>query len=60
MKRELFENIIVEELKKSDVIEIAKKDKEFEKRIKEIISEVVGELFRVLWQHGSIFKALVR
>ena len=56
MKQSLLENIIAEELKKSDVIEIAKKDKDFEKRIKEIVSDVVVELFRVLWQHSSTFK----
>jgi len=60
MKQSLLENIISEELKKSDVIEIAKKDKDFEKRIKEIVSDVVVELFRVLWQHSSTFKSLVR
>jgi len=60
MKQSLLENIIAEELKKSDVIEIAKKDKDFEKRIKEIVSDVVVELFRVLWQHSSTFKSLVR
>lgn len=64
MKKIISENEIVslisEELKKSDVIEIAKKDKDFEKRIKEITSEVVTDLFRVLWQHNSIFKNLGR
>ena len=55
-----IENLIVEELQKSDVIEIAKKDKDFEKRIKDIITDVISELFRVLWQHGSLYKSLVR
>ena len=58
--RELLESIIAEELNKSDVLDIAKKDKDFEKRIKEIISDVISELFRVLWQHGSLYKSLVR
>lgn len=60
MKQSLLENIIVEELNKTDIIDIARKDKDFEKRIKEIVSDVVVELFRVLWQHSSTFKSLVR
>lgn len=60
MKQSLLENIIVEELNKTDIIDIARKDKDFEKRIKEIVSDVVVELFRVLWQHSSTFKSLVK
>lgn len=60
MKQSLLENIIAEELSKSDVIDIARKDKDFEKRIKDIVSDVVVELFRVLWQHSSTFKSLVK
>lgn len=51
-------NIITEELNKSDIIDIIKNDKDFEKRVKKIVSDVVTELFRVLWQHNSIFKSL--
>jgi hypothetical protein len=50
--------IITEELKKSDVMDIINKDKDFEKRVKKITADVVTELFRVLWQHNNIFKAL--
>lgn len=53
-------NLVTEEMNKSDVLNIIKKDKDFEKRVKEIASEVVTELFRVLWQHNSIFKNLSR
>lgn len=60
MKQSLLENIIIEELNKTDIIDIARKDKDFEKRIKEIVSDVVVELFRVLWQHSSTFKSLVK
>ena len=60
MKQEILEHIILEELNKNDIIDIAKKDKDFEKRIKEIVSDVVVELFRVLWQHSQTFKSLVR
>lgn len=50
--------IITEELKKSDVMDIINNDKDFEKRVKKITADVVTELFRVLWQHNNIFKAL--
>ena len=50
--------IITEELNKSDVMDIIKNDKDFEKRVKKITADVVTELFRVLWQHNNIFKAL--
>lgn len=51
-------SIIAEEMKKSDVMDIIKNDKDFEKRVKKITADVVTDLFRVLWQHNSIFKAL--
>ena len=60
MKQKFLEQIILEELNKNDIIDIAKKDKDFEKRIKEIVSDVVVELFRVLWQHSQTFKSLVK
>lgn len=53
-------NLVTEELKKSDVLDIIKKDKDFEKRVKGIVADVVTELFRVLWQHNGIFKTLSR
>jgi hypothetical protein len=51
-------SLITEEMKKSDVMDIIKKDKDFEKRVKQITADVVTELFRVLWQHNNIFKGL--
>lgn len=51
-------SLITEELKKSDVMDIIKNDKDFEKRVKKITSDVVTDLFRVLWQHNNIFKSL--
>lgn len=53
-------DLVCEELKKSDVLDMIKNDKSFEKRVKEITSDVVTELFRVLWQHNSIFRNLAR
>lgn len=51
-------SIITEELKKSDVIDIIKKDKDFEKRVKQIVTDVVIDMYRVLWMHNNIFKTL--
>ena len=51
-------NLILEELNKADLKTYIKDDKDFEKRVKQIASEVLTELFRVLWQHNSIFKNL--
>ena len=51
-------NLIAESLEKTDLKKYIKDDKDFEKRVKEIASNVVTELFRVLWQHNAIFKNL--
>ena len=57
MKRKIAK-LVTEEMQKSDVIDIVKKDKDFEKRVKEIATDVITELFRILWQHNGIFKNL--
>ena len=49
-----------EELKKSDVIDMIKKDKDFENRVKEIVRTLLKDMFRVLYQHNDILKALGR
>lgn len=51
-------NIITEEFKKSDILDIVKNDKNFEKRIRSIVADVITDMYRVLWQHNSLFKAL--
>lgn len=53
-------HIISEELKKSDIIDMFKKDKDFEKQVKKITSDVLTDLFRVLWQHNGLFKNLAK
>ncbi len=58
INRKEFVDLLTEELKKSDIIDIAKKDKDFEKAIKNIISDVLVDFFKVLYQHNSIFKNL--
>lgn len=52
--------LVTEELEKTDLQKYIKNDKDFEKRVKQIASDVVTELFRVLWQHNAIFKNLSR
>jgi hypothetical protein len=58
IKRNEIVNIVTEAIDKSEILDYVKKDKNFEKRVKEIASEVVTELFRVLWQHNALFKNL--
>lgn len=58
LNEKTISKIISEELKKSDVIDIIKNDKDVEKRVKKITADVVTELFRVLWQHNNIFRSL--
>lgn len=59
-ERDKISTIICEEITKSDILDIAKKDKNFEKRIKEIVADVVIDLFRSLWQHNGFVKGLVK
>lgn len=58
INRKQIVSLVTEEISKSEIMDFIKKDKDFEKRVKEITSDVVTDLFRVLWQHNSIFKTL--
>lgn len=58
MANEKLVNIIVEEVKKSEIIKAIKDDREFEKKVRSIVADVVCDMYRVLWQHNSIFKTL--
>ena len=60
LNEETLVKLIKEELDKSDVINIAKKDKNFEKRIKEICVDVVNNLFKLLWQRRNFYDDLKR
>jgi predicted CoA-binding protein len=51
-----LKSIIAEELKKSDVIDIVKKDKDIEKYVKDITAHVLDKLFQVLWQQKSFYQ----
>lgn len=55
MKRYNKHNIN-EELDRDDVIHILKKDKDVEKRIKEVTTEVITDLFKLLWQRKSSYE----
>ena len=48
---------IYEDFDRDDMLNYLKKDKEMEKRIKEIVTDVVTELFRVLWQRKSSYES---
>jgi predicted CoA-binding protein len=52
-----LKSIIAEELKKSDIVDIVKKDKNIEKHIKEIAAAVLDKLFQVLWQQKSFYQS---
>lgn len=52
--------LLVEELDKDDVLDMFKKNKEFEKRVKEISAGVVSELFRILWQRRAFYDDIKR
>jgi hypothetical protein len=51
---------LIEELDKDDVLDMFKKNKEFEKRVKEISAGVVTELFRILWQRRAFYDDIKR
>lgn len=55
--------IISEEMSKSEIssliqskIDTEMSSKEFEKKVKEISSSVLNELFKILWQRNSFWK----
>lgn len=58
MANERIINIIAEEVKKSEIMKAIKDDKDFEKKVRAIVSDVICDMYRVLWQHNSIFKTL--
>lgn len=54
--KEFKDVILKEEFDKDDVIDVLKRDKEAEKQIKSIVADVIGDLFRVLWQRKSTYE----
>lgn len=67
---EINENLvklITEELTKSDVssmisnsIDSKLSSRDFEKKVKEIASDVLNELFKILWQRNSFWKDSIK
>ena len=58
--------IIIEDMTKSEVNSIVQskidnfvKSKEMEKKVKELASDVVSELFKVLWQRNNMWKSTI-
>lgn len=58
--KESMSNLLIEELDKDDVVDMFKKNREFEKRVKEISAGVVTELFRILWQRRAFYDDIRR
>ena len=58
--KETLSNLLNEELDKDDVVDIIKKNREIEKRVKEISEGVVSELFRILWQRRAFYDDIKR
>lgn len=58
--KESMSNLLIEELDKDDVVDMFKKNKDFEKRVKEISAGVVSELFRILWQRRAFYDDIKR
>ena len=58
--KESMSNLLIEELDKDDVVDMFKKNREFEKRVKEISAGVVSELFRILWQRRAFYDDIKR
>ena len=61
-----LQRIIKEELTKSDVnsmisskINSTLSSREFKQKVKELSADVVGELFKLLWQRNNIWKSSV-
>ena len=62
----VLQRIISEELSKSDVnsmisskLSSALSSREFKQKVKELSADVVGELFKLLWQRNNIWKSSV-
>ena len=53
-------NLLFEELDKDDIVDMFKKNRDFEKRVKEISAGVVSELFRILWQRRAFYDDIKR
>ena len=53
-------SIITEEIKQSEILDTIKNDKNFEKKVKDIVANTLTDFFKALYQHNSLFKNLVK
>lgn len=67
LTEEKLVELINEEMSKSDItslimnkIDSNMSSKEFEKKVKEITSSVINELFKLLWQRNSFWKDSIK
>lgn len=58
--KDSMSNLLIEELDKDDIVDMFKKNRDFEKRVKEISAGVVSELFRILWQRRAFYDDIKR
>ena len=60
MSGEEIISIITEEIKKAEILDTIKNDKNFEKKVKDIVANTLTDFFKALYQHNSLFKNLVK
>ena len=60
MSGEEIISIITEEIKKSEILDTIKNDKNFEKKVKDIVANTLTDFFKALYQHNALFKNLVK
>lgn len=53
----MYDGKINEDFDRDDMLQLMKRDKDIERRIKEVATDVVTELFRVLWQRKSSYES---
>ena len=63
----VLQKLITEEISKSEIssmisnkIDSSISYKEFEKKVKEIATSVISDLFKILWQRDSLWKNTVK
>ena len=67
LNEEKIIQIINEEMSKSEITSLIQSkidsnisSKDFEKKVKEITSSVINELFKILWQRNSFWKDSIK
>lgn len=60
LNEKIIAESVAEGISKSELFKIIDKDKDFEKRVREICSEVLVDTFRALFQYRDTFKNLIK